>query len=251
MNKQTFVVAGGTKGVGKQVVVDLVKAGSNVVFGGRDKAAADEVLNELSDYKDNVDFVLTDVSNVRDCENLFKFTFEKFGAVNGFFSYSGITPIQSLLDCTEDLHDEIFNVNIKGALFCAKYAVKYMIESGGGSIVFTGSPHSCAGEIDRVSYACSKGAVVTLANHIAKNYGKYKIRANYITMGWTPTEGELVLRESQGLSQDDLKKQAISIIPMGRMNEVDDIVPAIIYLLSTKSAMVSGSNIRITGGWYM
>ena len=165
--------------------------------------------------------------------------------------WAGITPAQPLLECTEDIHDEIFNINVKGALFCSKYAIKYMKENGGGSIVFTGSPHSDAGELDRVSYACSKGAVVTLANHIAKNYGQYNIRSNYITMGWTPTEGELALRKSQGITKEDLEETAKKIVPMSRMNTYDDIVPAIIYLLSDNSLMVSGSNIRITGGWFM
>ena len=148
------------------------------------------------------------------------------------------------------MHDKIFDINLKGALFCSKFAVKYMKENG-GSIVFTGSPHSDAGEIDRVSYACSKGAIVTLANHIAKNYGQYNIRSNYITLGWTPTEGELALRKAQGMTKEDLEKHALDFIPMGRMNTYDDIVPAIIYLLSNESLMVSGSNIRITGGWFM
>jgi NAD(P)-dependent dehydrogenase (short-subunit alcohol dehydrogenase family) len=70
-------------------------------------------------------------------------------------------------------------------------------------------------------------------------------------MGWTPTEGELALRESQGMSKDDLEKHASTFIPMGKMNKYEDIVPAIIYLLSDNALMVSGSNIRITGGWFM
>jgi len=252
MEKKTFVIAGGTSGVAKQVVIELVKIGHNVVFGDLGNInQAYEFISDLEKYSGKAYFIQTDVTKVNNCENLFKFTFEKFGAVDGFFSYAGITPAQSLLECTEELHDEIFDVNLKGALFCSKYAIKYMKENGGGSIVFTGSPHSDAGEIDRVSYACSKGAVVTLANHIAKNYGKYKIRSNYITMGWTPTEGELALRESQGMSKDDLEKLAAQFVPMTRMNTYDDIVPAIIYLLSNKSLMTSGSNIRITGGWYM
>lgn len=252
MNKETFVIAGGTKGVAKQVVIELVKMGHNVVFGDLGGVNnVDKLLNELKNYKGEAHFILTDVTKVIECERLFKFTYDKFRNINGFFSYAGITPSQSLLDCTEDTHDEIFNVNMKGALFCSKYAVKYMKEGNGGSIVFTGSPHSWAGEEDRVSYACSKGAVVTLANHIAKNYGKYNIRSNYITLGWTPTEGELALRESQGMSEDNLRKYASGFIPMGRMNEYEDIVPAVLYLLSDKSRMVSGSNIRITGGWFM
>ena len=250
--KKTFVIAGGTSGVAKQVVIELVKEGHNVVFG--DIGGGSEVrnfLNFLDDYKGQAHFVPTDMRKVSDCENLFNFTYEKYNGIDGFFSYAGITPVQSLTECTEDIHDEIFDINLKGALFCSKYAVKYMKESGGGSIVFTGSPHSDAGEIDRVSYACSKGAVVTLANHIAKNYGKYKIRSNYITMGWTPTEGELSLRSEQGMTRADLEDHAIGFIPMGRMNNYEDIVPAIIYLLSDQSQMVSGSNIRITGGWFM
>ena len=252
MNKETFVIAGGTTGVAKQVVIELVKMGYNVVFGDLGyNGNENNLLNELKEHNGEAHFILTDVSKVTDCENLFKFAFERFGRIDGFFSYAGITPAQSLLECTEEMHDKIFDINLKGALFCSKYAVKYMKENNGGSIVFTGSPHSWAGEEDRVSYACSKGAVVTLANHIAKNYGKYNIRSNYITLGWTPTEGELSLRESQGMSEEDLRQHASKFIPMGRMNEYDDIVPAIIYLLSNKSKMVSGSNIRITGGWFM
>ena len=242
MNKKTFVIAGGSTGVAKHVVSELVKLGHNVVFGDLD------VKNELKEKQ--LLSVYTDVTNVNDCEKLFKLAYETFGRIDGFFSYAGITPAQSLLECIEDVHNDIFDVNVKGAVFCSKYAVKYMKENG-GSIVFTGSPHSDAGESDRVSYACSKGAVVTLANHIAKNYGKHNIRSNYITMGWTPTEGELTLRESQGMSKEDLEKHALEFIPMGRMNKYEDIIPAIIYLLSDNSLMVSGSNIRITGGWFM
>ena len=224
MNKKTFVIAGGSTGVAKQVVSELIKLGHNVVFGDLD------VKNELKEKQ--LLSIYTDVSNVNDCENLFKLAYETFGKIDGFFSYAGITPAQSLEECTEELHNEIFDVNLKGALFCSKYAVKYMKKNGGGSIVFTGSPHSDAGEIDRVSYACSKGAIVTLANHIAKNYGKDNIRSNYITLGWTPTEGELTLRKKQGMSKEDLEKYALEFIPMGRMNSYEDITPAIIYLLS-------------------
>jgi NAD(P)-dependent dehydrogenase (short-subunit alcohol dehydrogenase family) len=243
MNKKTFVIAGGSTGVAKQLISELVKLGHNVVFGDLD------VKNELKEKQ--LLSIYINIANVNDCEKLFKLAYDTFGKIDGFFNYAGITPSQSLLECTEEMHDEIFNINLKGALFCSKYAIKYMKENGGGSIVFTGSPHSDAGEIDRVSYACSKGAVVTLANHIARNYGQYNIRSNYITMGWTPTEGELSLRKSQGMSHDDLKKHASNFIPMKRMNTYEDIIPAIIYLLSDDSLMVSGSNIRITGGWFM
>ena len=77
-------------------------------------------------YKEQIHHMYIDVSKVEDCKHLFDITYLKFGHVDGFFSYAGITPAQPLLECTEDIHDEIFNINVKGALFCSKYAVKYM-----------------------------------------------------------------------------------------------------------------------------
>jgi NAD(P)-dependent dehydrogenase (short-subunit alcohol dehydrogenase family) len=251
-NKETFVISGGTTGVAKQVVIELVRLGYNVIFGDIDNTdTSKKLLSELKLYNGKAYFLLTDVTKTKDCERLFEFAFDNFKRIDGFFSYSGITPTQSLLECTEELHDKIFNVNLKGSLFCSKYAVKYMKENNGGSIIFTGSPHAWAGEIDRVSYACSKGAIITLSDHISKHYAKYNIRSNYITMGWTPTEGELLLRKSQGISEQELRNLASDIVPMGRMTEIEDIVPTIVYLLSNKSKMISGSNIRITGGWFL
>ena len=113
-----------------------------------------------------------------------------------------------------------------------------------------GSPHDDKGEKDRAAYACSKAALSVLVTHVAKYYAENKIRANYITMGWTPTEGELALRKEQGMSEEELRKLAAQMIPAGRMQEVEDHVPAVIYLLSDYSTMVTGSNIRITGGLF-
>jgi len=78
-----------------------------------------------------------------------------------------------------------------------------------------------------------------------------KIRSNYLTMGWVPTDGELALRESQGIGLEELQSIAAEFIPMGRMQTVEDHIPGIIYLLSDAAGMVTGSNLRIAGGMYV
>jgi NAD(P)-dependent dehydrogenase (short-subunit alcohol dehydrogenase family) len=176
---------------------------------------------------------------------------ERFGRIDGFFNYAGITSAASLLNVDDDNFNSIFDVNIRAAVFCCKHAIRYMKEFGGGSIVLNGSPHAWGGQKDRVAYACSKGALLTLTDHIAQHYAEFGIRANYITMGWTPTEGELALRKAQGMSPEELRAWASGIVPAGRMIEVGDVVPGIIYLLSDESKMVSGANLRITGGMYI
>lgn len=87
--------------------------------------------------------------------------------------------------------------------------------------------------------------------HIAHQYASEQIRCNYLTLGWTPTEGEVSLRNSQGESEAELRKRAAGILPMGRMCERNDYVEAIVYMLSDASSMMTGSTFRVTAGEYI
>lgn len=245
------VISGGTKGVGRGIALEAAKQGANIVLGGRDEIAGNEVLKEVKTTGQTGEFVYTDLHDIKQCKKLFDVAIERFGRVDGFVNYAGITPVSSLSECDEQIYDEVFNVNIKAPFFCSQQAVLSMKKNGGGSIVLFGSPHSWSGEKDRAAYAVSKGALFTLSEHIAHNYANDNIRCNFITMGWTPTEGELVLRESQGISKEQLLQMTAEILPMGRMCRVDDHIPGVIYLLSDYASMVTGSNLRITGGQYI
>jgi NAD(P)-dependent dehydrogenase (short-subunit alcohol dehydrogenase family) len=108
-----------------------------------------------------------------------------------------------------------------------------------------------SGQIDRAAYAISKGGLKTLSEHLSRRYAKFHIRSNIIVMGWTPTEGELALRASFGISKEELDAEASAYIPMGRMLTVNDPVPAVMYFISDESSMVTGSTIRVNGGEYI
>ena len=142
-------------------------------------------------------------------------------------------------------------VNFKACFFCCQQAVIRMRENGGGSIVLTGSAHAWGGQKDRAAYACSKGILRTLMEHIAHNYAREQIRCNYLTLGWTPTEGEVNLRNSQGETEAELRTRAAAVLPMGRMLERNDYLDALVYMMSDASSMMTGSTFRITAGEYI
>jgi NAD(P)-dependent dehydrogenase (short-subunit alcohol dehydrogenase family) len=251
LENKTIVITGGTKGIGRALVHECLNNGANVVFGGRDIFAANQILKECEHNKEKILFVETNLQNVKDCKVLFECGIKKFGNINGFVNYAGVTPISSVIDCDEETYDQIMDINIKSAFFCVKYAIKSMIDVGGGSIILVGSTHSWSGQKDRAAYAISKGALYTLSEHLSHNYAIDNIRCNFITMGWTPTEGEFALRSKQGMSKDELMNYASSILPMGRMLTAEDHLPAFVYLLSDDSLMVTGANIRVTAGEYI
>ncbi len=199
-------------------------------------------------YSGKVFFKRTDLHDIKQIEKLFEYVKETFGKLDGFVNYAGITPAAELTEFTESLFDDVFSIDIKAAFFCCQYAIRLMQNGKGESIILVGSTHHIRGNKDRAAYACAKGALLTLSNHIAKHYALNGIRCNYLTMGWTLTDGEIALRQSLGESIDDVRKEASEAIPLGRMTEYVDIVPGILYLLSDNSLMLTGSEIRINGG---
>ncbi len=248
---KVVVVSGGTKGVGRALAENCGMEGATVIIGGRDEKAAKEALRNIRTYGSDGMFVHTDLLKVDDCRALFDRAYEKFGKIDGFFNYAGVTPVSPLDSCDEKTFDWVMDVNFKAAFFCCQQAIRYMRLNGGGSIVLTGSAHAWGGQKDRAAYACSKGVLLTLMEHIAHQYAAENIRCNYLTLGWTPTEGEVALRRSQGETEAELRKRAADILPMGRMCERNDYMEGLVYLLSDASAMMTGSVFRITAGEYI
>lgn len=252
LNKKVIVISGGTKGVGRAAAEEFARNGAYVVIGGRDEAAAQKILRTVRTYGSSGIFVYTDLEKVDDCARLFDAAYETYGKIDGFFNYAGITPISPLDTCSEEIFDSVMDINFKSCFFCCQQAIKYMrLNPNGGSIVFTGSAHAWSGQKDRAAYACSKGVLRTLMEHISHNYATEHIRCNYLTLGWTPTEGEVSLRNSQGETEAELRKRAAAILPMGRMLDRTDYVDALVYLMSDSSAMMTGSTFRITAGEYI
>lgn len=247
---KVIAVSGGTKGVGRAAAEEFARRGAKVVIGGRDEEAALRSIRLMRTYGSEGLFVHTDLEQVEDCRRLIRETVEHFGKIDGLYVYAGITPVSPLDSCDEDTFNQVMNINFRAAFFCVQEAIRYM-RGVGGSIVFTGSAHAWSGQKDRAAYACSKGVLKTLMEHIAHNYASEQIRCNYLTLGWTPTEGEVALRKSQGESEAELRRRAANILPMGRMLERSDYLEALVYLMSDASAMMTGSVFRITAGEYI
>jgi len=243
---KSVIVIGGNRGVGYEVVKSCLQLGYRVAYTGKE---VEDLFKK--EYNNNIIFRAFDL---RDTKKSMEFVEEVIGQwkkIDAVVFYAGITPFSSLTDCSVELYDEIFEVNLKSTFFITQVAIKNMIANGGGSFVFLGTSHMESGQIDRAAYAISKGGLKILSEHLARRYAKYKIRSNIVIMGWTPTEGEIALRASLGILKEDLIVEASEYIPMGRMLTVNDPIPAILYFLSDDSSMVTGSTIRVNGGEYI
>jgi len=249
LKDKVIVVNGGTKGLGKAVVIEACKEGAKVAFSGRDENDSRTVIQEVNGTGSEAIFIKTDIRNVGDCENLIKSAEDHYGKIDGLVNYAGITTRGTITEINENTFYNIFDTNFKSVFFCCKFAIRSMLKSKGGSIVNIGSTMGYGGSRDMSAYSCSKGAVLTLTKHIANNYARYNIRANWITMGWVATPSEVELFKSKDHDQKWLDEQAKKIMPMGRLQTYEDNVPGILYLLSDLSSQVTGAELHISGGF--
>ena len=247
---KTVMILGGTKGVGKEILKSCLNKGHNVSFCGRNLDEGNEIIQALQS-ENKLYFHKLDLNSIQEIENFYIQTIKKFGEIDALVLYAGITPVSSIIDTEEDIYDSVFNINLKAPFFLLKHVLKSMKEFKSGSIIFFGSAHMDYGEVDRAPYALTKSTLYTLSNHIAHHYAKFGIRSNYLVMGWTNTEGELELRAKEGMSEEELKDKAANMLPMGRMLNRFDPVPAVMHFISDDSAMTTGSIMRITGGEYI
>ncbi len=250
LKDKTVIITGATKGIGRAVAIGAAKQGANLVLGGRDLTAGETLVAEIEAMgTGKAVFVPGDLTKVAYCEALTVAALQHFGRLDGLVNYAGtVQACASLTDVTEEQFDWIMRVNFKSAFFVTQAAIKAMMKEG-GSIIFMGSLHAYGGEIDRPAYSCSKGAMHTLYKHVARNYAINRIRANWVTIGWIATPGEVEFRRNMGTKDGWLEEAGAQIMPMGRLQQDEDYVDGVLYLLSDGASQTSGSELFITGGF--
>ena len=125
LKNKVIVISGGTKGVGRTMAEECAIRGADIVIGGRDKASAKKIIRLIESYGRTGLFVHTELSEVDDCKKLFDQAYEKFGAIDGFFNYAGITPVSPLDSCTPEVFDQVMNINFRAAFFCCQQAIPF------------------------------------------------------------------------------------------------------------------------------
>lgn len=243
------VITGGNSGLGKDMAIAAAKEGARIVIACRSDEKGEATKAEILEASGNESYyVVGDLTNVSDCEELITKAKEYVGKIDGMIYYAGILPAAPITETEEEIYNYVQDLNVRGAFFCTKFTVRAMIEDGGGSIIHIGSPHAKGGQIDRAAYSVSKGALLTLTKHISRNYGKDQIRCNQIKIGWMATPGEIALRKSLGMTPEELDAWGAECVPMGRLQVGDDFIGASNYLLSDASSHVTGTVIDVDGG---
>ena len=238
------VVTGGARGIGRAIVMELLKQGKKV-------AALDlnaDNLAELESVAKEAGFeVITkccDITNTDQLTEMLEDLGENEGGVEILVNNAGITRDKLMMQMEELDFDLIMNVNLKAAFMATKVVLRGMIRKKFGRIVHISSVAGVMGQAGSANYAASKAGLIGMAKSIAREVGKKGVTANCIAPGFIDTEMTSVL-------PDAVKQGAMAVIPMKRMGKPEEIAQAVAFLCSDSAGYITGQVLCVDGGMAM
>jgi NAD(P)-dependent dehydrogenase (short-subunit alcohol dehydrogenase family) len=238
------LITGATSGIGRGAALGIAAAGAQVALCGRRMAEGLETERLIRERGGEAAFFQTDISNAAQVEQLVARTVERFGRLDCALNNAGIGHAPVLLaDATEEQYERVFGVNARGVWLCMKYQIRqFLAQDSGGSIanVSSAQAHIAIGRSGH--YTASKHAVEGYTKLAAVDYALQKIRVNSLALG--AFEG-MAGHEYPQKIKDFFKLRQ----PLGRLATYDDAAQAAIFLLSDKSSFITGTCLRVDGGW--
>ncbi|MBB3126917.1 3-oxoacyl-[acyl-carrier protein] reductase [Paenibacillus rhizosphaerae] len=242
LNGKVAIVTGASRGIGRQIALQLAEAGAKVVVNYiSNEAKADELVKSIEQAGGEAAAIRANVGKLSEVEALFTKTLERFGHVDILVNNAGIMEVATIADVTEELFDRNFDINVKGTYFACQQANLHMAQ--GGTIINFSTSVAGAMLPGYSIYAATKGAVEQITRQLAKEFGPKGITINTIAPGQVATE--LFLNgKSEELIDSYRRMNAF-----GRLGEVEDIANAVELLVSDKSRWITGQTIRVNGGF--
>ena len=240
---KVVLVNGGTQGLGAAVAAAAARNGADVAVTGRRKDVGEGFAADLAATSGRrVMFVPADAGNVAEGRAAVAATVERFGQIDCLVNCAAVTTRGTLLDTTPELFDEHMAVNVRGPFFLMQAAVASMVARGaGGAIVNIITMSSHGGQPHLAAYVTSKAALAGLTRNAAFAHRWDRVRINGVNIGWTETDSEdAIQRRFHGATDGWLEKAAAGL-PMGKLGQVDEIADFVVFLLSDRSGVVTGS----------
>lgn len=239
------LIIGGASGIGEASAYSLALAGATVIIGDIKADMAEMVASALREKDCRAEAIQVDVSSSLSVNTIVDDIAVRYGRLDILFSNAGILLDQTIDQITDEDWNKTMSINLNGAFFCCRAALRYMRKQGYGKIIITSSvggkmSHPTAG----VHYISSKGALLAFTRHFANQVGQYGITVNAIAPGTTETP-------MIGHRSEELKQQIAAKIPLLRLGRPEEMAGAVLFLASDNSDYITGEIMDINGGLYV
>jgi len=239
------IVTGGSRGIGRAIVEDLVKEGATVVFTYKSsKGTAERFAYELNSNGNKVEAIQHDVSDTEGAARLVEYVVKTYGGVDFLVNNAGSTRDQLLMRMSEADWDFVIANNLKGVYNLSKAVLRPMMSKRYGKIVNISSVVGLLGNAGQTNYAASKAGIIGFTKALAREVASRNIGVNAIAPGFIETD-------LTGNLTDDQKQKLYEQIPLKRLGKTDDVAHVVCFLCSTDADYMTGQVLCVDGGMVM
>lgn len=243
---KTAIVTGGTRGIGRAIVLELANRGANVAFNySKSGDEAEKLKAEIEALGGKAIAAQCDVSKTEAAADFVSQVKDAFGTVDYLVNNAGITRDQLVLRMKEEDWDSVIDTNLKGAWNFSKAVLRPMMRNeNGGSILNISSISGVVGMLGQSNYSASKAGMIGLTKALAKEVASRKISVNALAPGMVDTD--IVTKMNP-----EYREKILAQIPLGRFATVDEIAQIACFLLSDAARYITGQVIQADGGLAM
>jgi len=236
------IVTGGSRGIGKSIVLKFAEHGANVLFtyfSSHEKAKI--VIDEASKYGVEISAVKSDASSLLSSQEVIDTVLKKYNKIDILVNNAGITKDNLLMRMTEDDFNLVVKTNMNSVFNMTKCVQKIMLKQRKGSIINLSSVVGLKGNAGQSNYSASKAGIIGFSKSIAIELGSRNIRCNVIAPGYIETEMTKKLDEKSA-------SEWTSSIPLRRSGSVEDVANTALFLSSDMSLYITGQVLNVCGG---
>ena len=235
MTGRVVLVTGGNRGIGLATAKRFAAAGDQVAVTSRSGSA---------ENAEGILVVTCDVTDTASVDSAVSEVEQKLGPVEVLVSNAGITKDGLVLRMSDDDFVDVLDANLTGGFRVAKRVSKAMMKGRWGRMIFISSIVGLGGQAGQANYAASKAGLIGLAKSLAKEFASRNITANVICPGPIETDMLMDLTEAQ-------REAMLSVVPIGRLGQADEIAAAIEFLASEAAGYITGTVLPVDGGYSM
>lgn len=240
LKDKVAIVTGGTRGIGRAIVFDLIQNGAKVLFTYlKSDESAGIILDEIKELKGEAEAIKADVRLYDEAKNAVEETINKFGKIDILVNNAGIIKDKALMLMEPADWLDVINTNLTGYFNMGKACIVTMMKQKSGVIINISSVAGIVGTPRQVNYSSAKAGEIGFTKSLAKEVASYGIRVNAIAPGYIDTDMTKDLKD---------KDEFIKRIPFGRFGKAEEVAKVVTFLASGRSAYITGQVLKVDGG---